>query len=177
MHCLADFVLQATAPSEPDWKPAAWLYGGSITLIFFLRWIFRALLKTPGGPVKFGAGILAAGIYGAIVYAAVFAPEIPADIARHFGERPFGIPVRFLIWLVVTFLYIPFVFGARHVVLLTMVAHQQRYFGAFGLVRFYFHSAKIPELRHSRRITGFAAVYGLLLLVALGCLGAAWHDH
>jgi hypothetical protein len=164
-------------PNEPDWRPAAWLYGGGFTVLFALRWIFRSMLTTPAGRLKFASGLFAAAVYGVVVYALVFAPEAPADIARHFGASPGGIPVRVLIWLVVTVLYLPLLFGAWHFMLLTMAANELGYFGKFGLIRFYFRAADFPELRRSARIVGCCAAYGILLLIALGCLGTLWHDH
>ena len=164
-------------PDAPDWRPAAWLYGGGLTLIFTARWIFRRMLKTPEGSLKFGSGVFAIGVYAATVYALVFAPEAPADIARHFGENPLGIPVRVLIWLVVTALYLPLVFGARHFIRLNMAAAELGYHGHLGLVLFFFRSSEFPELRRSARVAAACAAYGILLLIALGFLGTLWHDH
>ncbi len=160
---------------EPSWQPAAWLYGGGLTLLFVLRWFFRGHLRTLEGRLKFGAWLLTAGIYGAIMFALVVSPQVSEDVARHWGQSPKGLPVRLLIWLVVTVLYIPFVLGARHFLRLFMIAGAPG--GVSGLILIFTLTHGRPELRRTRLIAMGLVTYGLVLLITLGCLGAALHDH
>jgi hypothetical protein len=163
------------AQPEPSWQPVAWLYGGGLTLVFVLRWLFRDLLQTPEGRLKFGAWLLTTLIYGAVIFALVIAPDVPEDVARHWGQSPGGLPVRFLIWLVVTVLYIPFGLGARHFLHLFMVSGGPG--GISGLILIFTRTHGKPELRRTRLIALSLVIYGIVLLIALGCLGAALHDH
>ncbi|MCE9610106.1 MAG: hypothetical protein K8R23_07840 [Chthoniobacter sp.] len=168
----------------PDWRPAAWLYGGGFVLLFAVRWIFRGMLATPGGRVKLASRLTVTLIYGALVFALVFALEVTADVTRHFGPSPLGVPVRVIIWCVVTLLYLPFFFTARHLfpamltlLLIVGVTREPGAGGKLGRLRFFFPDGAIPDAGHSRRIAVAMAAYGILLLVLLGLLGTRLHDH
>jgi hypothetical protein len=152
----------------------AWLFALIVPLVLLERWISRRVqnLKTRLLVFSWLAG---AFLYGLMIYGFVFGKRLYPDFVRHFGDTPFGLPARVVLWLAISVLAAPLVYGMRYIVALSLLGAPRGYHGEYGLLAYAWAMRGNATLRPLLIRTILLMVYLVVMFAALAAGAVMLH--